>query len=148
MLPGDMSEEDVFEYLLEEVASYESNDHGGKRLGKRHLRKLLKAIQRGCLNGSTCIKQKIEVLLLEILPGAIIGPVGTSSTPKKVIVQSPPVVAPVHDSELPSMADFAAIQAALEELNGQSWKSCKLPRKNTKKSLKPWDRRTKSSSAR
>ncbi|CAN0209967.1 unnamed protein product, partial [Ectocarpus fasciculatus] len=116
MLPGDMSEEDVFEYLLEEVASYESNDHGGKRLGKRHLRKILKAIQRGCLNGSTCIKQKIEVLLLEILPGAVIGPVGTSSTPKKVVVQSPPVVAPVHDSELPSMADFAAIQAALEEL--------------------------------
>ncbi|CAN0346565.1 unnamed protein product, partial [Ectocarpus fasciculatus] len=25
--PGDMSEEDVFEYLLEEVASYERNDH-------------------------------------------------------------------------------------------------------------------------
>ena len=25
--PGDMSEEEVFEYLLEEVASYERNDH-------------------------------------------------------------------------------------------------------------------------
>ncbi|CAN0322861.1 unnamed protein product, partial [Ectocarpus fasciculatus] len=67
MLPGDMSEEDVFEYLLEEVASYESNDRGGKRLGKRHLRKLLNAIQRGCLDDSTSIEQKIEVLLLEVL---------------------------------------------------------------------------------
>ncbi|CAM9609772.1 unnamed protein product [Ectocarpus fasciculatus] len=116
MLPGDMSEEDVFEYLLEEVASYESSDRGGKRLGKRHLRKLLKAIQRGCLNGSTCIEQKIEVLLLEILPETDIRPVATSSTPKEVIVRSPPGVAPVHDSEFPSRAEFAAIQAALEAL--------------------------------
>ncbi|CAM9346554.1 unnamed protein product [Ectocarpus sp. 12 AP-2014] len=116
MLPGDMSEEDVFEYLLDEVASYESSDRGGKRLGKRHLRKLLKAIQRGCLNGSTCIKQKIEVLLLEILPEADIRPVATSSTPKEVIVRSLPVVAPVHDSELPPRAEFATIQAALEAL--------------------------------
>ncbi|CAN0574595.1 unnamed protein product, partial [Ectocarpus sp. 12 AP-2014] len=53
-LPDVMSEDEVFEYLLEEVASYERNDHGGKRLGKKHLRKLLKAVQRGCLDGSSC----------------------------------------------------------------------------------------------
>ncbi|CAM9763066.1 unnamed protein product [Ectocarpus sp. 13 AM-2016] len=47
VMPGDMSEEDVFEHLLEEVASYKRNDHGGNRLGKKHLCKLLKAIQRG-----------------------------------------------------------------------------------------------------
>ncbi|CAM9596837.1 unnamed protein product [Ectocarpus fasciculatus] len=117
MLPGDMSEEDVFEYLLEEVSSYDSNSHGGNRLGKQHLRKLLKGIQRGCLDGSHGIEQKIRVLLLEIVPGAGIGPVAMSSTPKEVIVRSPPVVAPVHDSELPSRAEFAAIQAALEALN-------------------------------
>ncbi|CAN0455606.1 unnamed protein product, partial [Ectocarpus fasciculatus] len=28
--------------------------------GKRHLRKLLKAIQRGCLDGSTSIEQKVN----------------------------------------------------------------------------------------
>ncbi|CAN0163961.1 unnamed protein product [Ectocarpus fasciculatus] len=116
MLPGDMSEEDVFEYLLEEVASYEGNDHGGKRLGKRHLRKLLKAIQRGCLDSSTCIEQKIEVLLLEILSESDVRPGATSSTPKEGVIRSPPLVAPAHDSGLPSMADFAAMQAALEAL--------------------------------
>ncbi|CAM9661729.1 unnamed protein product [Ectocarpus fasciculatus] len=111
-----MSEEDVFEYVLEEVASYERSDHGGKRLGKKHLRKLLKAIQRGCLDGSSSIGQKIEVLLLEILPEAGSRPVATSSKPKEVIVRSPPVVAPVHDCGLPSRAEFAAMQAALEAL--------------------------------
>ncbi|CAM9613159.1 unnamed protein product [Ectocarpus fasciculatus] len=116
ILPGDMSEEDVFEYVLEEVASNEGNDHGGKRLGKQHLRKLLKAIQRGCLDDSTCIEQKIEVLLLEIFPEADIRPAATSSTPKEVIFRSPPLVAPAHDSGLPSMADFAAMQAALDAL--------------------------------
>ncbi|CAN0327799.1 unnamed protein product, partial [Ectocarpus fasciculatus] len=102
--PGDMSEEDVFEYLLEEVASYERNDHGGKRLGKKHLRKLLKAIQRGCLDGSSGTEEKIEILLLEILPEADARPAATSSTPKEVIVRSPPVVAPAHDGGLPSRA--------------------------------------------
>ncbi|CAN0251301.1 unnamed protein product, partial [Ectocarpus fasciculatus] len=116
MFPGDMSEEDVFDCLLEEVASYESTDRGGKRLGKRHLRKLLKAIQRGCLDGSTSIEQKIKVLLLEILAEADIRPAALSSTRKEGIVRSPPVVAPVHDSELPSRAEFAAMQAALKAL--------------------------------
>ncbi|CAM9958203.1 unnamed protein product [Ectocarpus fasciculatus] len=114
--PGDMSEEDVFEYLLDEVASYERNDHGGKRLGKKHLRKLLQAIQRGCLDGSNSTEGKIEALLLEILPEAGVSPAAKSSTPKEVIVRSPPVVAPAHDGGLPSMADFAAMQAALKEL--------------------------------
>ncbi|CAM9160171.1 unnamed protein product, partial [Ectocarpus fasciculatus] len=116
MLPGDMSEEGVFDYLLEEVASYESNDHGGSRLGKQHLRKLLKAVQRGCLDGSTCIEEKIKALLAEILPEAHITPAAMSSTPKEVILRSPPVVAPAHDSELPSRAEFAGMQAALEVL--------------------------------
>ncbi|CAN0290229.1 unnamed protein product, partial [Ectocarpus fasciculatus] len=38
------------------------------------------------------------------------------STRKEGIVRSPPVVAPVHDSELPSRAEFAAMQAALKAL--------------------------------
>ncbi|CAN0483579.1 unnamed protein product, partial [Ectocarpus sp. 12 AP-2014] len=116
MMPGDMREEDVFEYLLEEVASYERNDHGGKRLGKKHLRKLLKAIQRGCLDGSNGTVQKIKVLLLEILPEADDRPAATSSTPKEVIVRSPPVVAAAHDSGLPSRAEFSAMQAELAAL--------------------------------
>ncbi|CAM9255072.1 unnamed protein product [Ectocarpus sp. 13 AM-2016] len=116
MMPGDMSEEDVFEYLLEEVASYEGSDPGGKRLGKKHVRKLLKAIQGGCLDGSSCTEQKIKVLLQQVLPEADVRPAATSSTPKTVIVRSPPVVAPVHDGRLPSIADFAALQIAVEEL--------------------------------
>ncbi|CAM9967402.1 unnamed protein product [Ectocarpus fasciculatus] len=116
MLPDIMTEEDVFEYVLEEVASHENNDHGGKRLGKQHLRKLLKAIQRGCLDGSNCTEEKIEILLLEILPEADIRPAASSSTPKEVIVRPPTIVAAAQDRESPSMADFAAMQAALEEL--------------------------------
>ncbi|CAM9150683.1 unnamed protein product [Ectocarpus sp. 8 AP-2014] len=116
MMPGDMSEDDVFEYVLEEVASYKRKDHGGKRLGKKHLRKLLKAIQRGCLEGSSCTDQKIEILLLKILPPADIRPAATSSTPKEVTVQAPAVVAAAHDSGLPSMAEFTALQAAVEAL--------------------------------
>ncbi|CAN0559730.1 unnamed protein product, partial [Ectocarpus sp. 12 AP-2014] len=114
--PDIMSEDDVFEYVLEEVACYECSDHGGKRLGKKHLRKLLKAIQRGCLDGSSSIGQKIEVLLLEILPEAGNRPVATSNTPKEAIVRSPVVAAAAHDSGLPSRGEFAAMQAALEAL--------------------------------
>ncbi|CAM9482847.1 unnamed protein product [Ectocarpus sp. 12 AP-2014] len=114
MLLDIMSEEEVFEYVLEEVASYESNDHGGRRLGKKHLRKLLKAIQRGCLDGANCTEQKIEALVLEILPEADRRPAATSSTPKEVMVRSPPVAAAAHDSASPSIADFASMQAALE----------------------------------
>ncbi|CAN0590415.1 unnamed protein product, partial [Ectocarpus sp. 12 AP-2014] len=80
-----------------------------------HLRKLLKAIQRGCLDGSRCTEHKIEVLLLEIRPEADDRPVATSSTPKEVI-RSPPVLAPAHDSGLPSMGDFAAMRAELQVL--------------------------------
>ncbi|CAN0517757.1 unnamed protein product, partial [Ectocarpus sp. 12 AP-2014] len=114
--PDIMNEDDVFEYVMEEVASYECSDRGGKRLGKKHLRKLLKAIQRGCLDGSSSIGQKIEVLLLEILPEAGNRPVATSNTPKEAIVRSPVVAAAAHDSGLPSRGEFAAMQAALEAL--------------------------------
>ncbi|CAM9851490.1 unnamed protein product, partial [Ectocarpus sp. 8 AP-2014] len=117
MMPGDMNEEDVFEYLLEEVASYKRHDHAGKRLGKKHLRKLLKAIQRGCLDRCNCTEQKqIKVLLLEVLPVADLKSAATLSTPKEVIVRSPPVVAAAHDDGLPSMADFAAMRTELAAL--------------------------------
>ncbi|CBJ28474.1 Hypothetical leucine rich repeat protein [Ectocarpus siliculosus] len=116
MMPGDMSEEDVFKYLLEEVTADERNDHGGKRLGKRHLRKLLKAIQGGCLDGSNGTVQKIKILLLEILPEADDKPAATPGTPKEVMVRSPPAGAAAHDSGLPSRAEFAAIQAELAAL--------------------------------
>ncbi|CAN0058079.1 unnamed protein product [Ectocarpus sp. 6 AP-2014] len=116
MMPGDVSEEDVFKYLLEEVTADERNDHGGKRLGKKHLRKLLKAIQRGCLDGSNGTVQKIKILLLEILPEADDKPAATPGTPKEVMVRSPPAGAAAHDSGLPSRAEFTAIQAELAAL--------------------------------
>ncbi|CAM9801829.1 unnamed protein product, partial [Ectocarpus sp. 12 AP-2014] len=117
MMPGDMNEDGVSGYLLEEVASYERNDHGGQRLGKKHLRKLLKAILRGCLDGSSCTEQKpIEVLLLEVLPEADSRPAATPSTPKEVIVRSRAVLAPAHDGGLPLMADSAAMRAELAAL--------------------------------
>ncbi|CAN0443666.1 unnamed protein product, partial [Ectocarpus sp. 12 AP-2014] len=58
----------------------------------------------------------IEVLLQQVLPEADMRPAATSSMPKKVIVRSPPVVVPVHDGRLLSVADFAALQAAVEAL--------------------------------
>ncbi|CAN0346605.1 unnamed protein product [Ectocarpus fasciculatus] len=63
----------------------------------------------------SCCEQ-VVILLLEILTEADIRPAAKSSTPKEGIVRSPRVVAPAHDGGLPSMADFAAIKAALEEL--------------------------------
>ncbi|CAM9871247.1 unnamed protein product [Ectocarpus sp. 12 AP-2014] len=120
ILPAIMSEDDVFEYVLKEVASCEHNDHGGKRLGKKHLRKLLQAVQRGCLDGLSCTEQKITVLLLEILPEADIKPAATSSTPKEVIVQPLAVAGAPQDSGLPSMTDFAALQAAVEALKSDN----------------------------
>ncbi|CAM9751697.1 unnamed protein product [Ectocarpus sp. 4 AP-2014] len=115
VVPDILSEDDVFEGFLEEVTRYERSDHGGKRLGKKHLRKLLKAIQRGCLDGASGIQQKMEVLLA-VLPEANIRPVATSSTPKEVIDRSPPAFVPIDDGKSPSMADIAALQAALEAL--------------------------------
>ncbi|CAN0186483.1 unnamed protein product, partial [Ectocarpus sp. 12 AP-2014] len=114
--PDVMIEDDAFEYLLEEVARYERSDDGGKRLGKKHLRKILKAIQRGCLDGSSGIEQKMELLLPMILPRAVTRTSETSSTPKEVMVRSPSALAPTHDSRLPSMADIAALQVAVEAL--------------------------------
>ncbi|CAN0470718.1 unnamed protein product, partial [Ectocarpus sp. 8 AP-2014] len=69
-----------------------------------------------CLDGSSGIKQKMEVLLLEILPEADIRTSETSTTPKEVIVRSSPALAPTHDGRLPSMADIAALQSAVEAL--------------------------------
>ncbi|CAM9513646.1 unnamed protein product [Ectocarpus sp. 12 AP-2014] len=116
MMPGDMSEEeDFFEYLLEEVASYGRNDHGGKRLGKKHLRKLLKAIQRGCLDGSNGTERNARTRM-KILPEGAFRPATSSSAPMEVIIRSPPVVAAAHDGGLPSIADFAAIRAELAAL--------------------------------
>ncbi|CAM9186598.1 unnamed protein product [Ectocarpus sp. 8 AP-2014] len=115
IVAGGMNEDDVFEYLLEEVASYEQNDDGAKRLGKQHLRKLLKAIQRGCLDGSNCTDHKIEVLLLEILPEPDIRTAETPSTLEEVFVRSP-VATPAYDSGLPSTAEAESIRKELEAL--------------------------------
>ncbi|CAN0080412.1 unnamed protein product [Ectocarpus fasciculatus] len=62
------------------------------------------------------MEQKIETLLLQILPKAGVRPTATSSTPNEVIVRPRTVVAAAQDRESPSMADFAAMQVALEEL--------------------------------
>ncbi|CAM9549359.1 unnamed protein product, partial [Hapterophycus canaliculatus] len=114
VLPDDSSEEeDLFDYVVKEVAGYEPTDNGGKKLGKRHLRKLLKAVQRGCLEGTKSTEQKVDKLLQIIHPEAGIRSTATWSAPEDPPVQ-PPVAAPSHDGGLHQAAELATLRAQLE----------------------------------
>ncbi|CAM9577429.1 unnamed protein product, partial [Hapterophycus canaliculatus] len=111
--PDDLSEEeDLFDYVVEEVAGYEPTDNGGKKLGKRHLRKLLKAVRRDCLKGMKTTEQKVDTLLQVIHPEASKRPTATSSAPEVPLARSP-VLAPSHDGGLDQAADQAAELATL-----------------------------------
>ncbi|CAN0115140.1 unnamed protein product, partial [Ectocarpus sp. 6 AP-2014] len=68
------------DWFVEEVADYEPNNldarkttaavQAGRKLGKRHLQTLLKAVGRGCLRGTNTPEEKVKVLLGIILPEA------------------------------------------------------------------------------
>ncbi|CAN0229315.1 unnamed protein product [Ectocarpus sp. 12 AP-2014] len=74
------TEEAVMDWFVEEVADYEPNEldarkttpavQAGRKLGKRHLQTLLKAVGRGCLRGTNTPEEKVKVLVGIILPEA------------------------------------------------------------------------------
>ncbi|CAN0115008.1 unnamed protein product, partial [Ectocarpus sp. 6 AP-2014] len=67
--PDSATEEAVMDWFVEEVAEYEPNNldarkttaavQAGRRLGKRHLQTLLKAVGRGCLRGTNTPDEKV-----------------------------------------------------------------------------------------
>ncbi|CAM9352312.1 unnamed protein product [Ectocarpus sp. 12 AP-2014] len=78
--PDFATEEAVMDWFVEEVADYEPNNfdarkttpvvQAGRKLGKRHLQTLLKAVGRGCLHGTNTPEKKVKVLVGIILPEA------------------------------------------------------------------------------
>ncbi|CAM9304775.1 unnamed protein product [Ectocarpus sp. 13 AM-2016] len=78
--PDAATEEAVMDWFVEEVADYEPNKpdarkttpavQAGKKVGKRHLQTLLKAVGRGCLRGTNTPDAKVKVLVGIILPEA------------------------------------------------------------------------------
>ncbi|CAM9187206.1 unnamed protein product, partial [Ectocarpus sp. 8 AP-2014] len=78
--PDSATEEAIMDWFVEEVADYEPNNldarkttpavQAGRKLGKRHLQTLLKAVGRGCLRGTNTPDEKVKVLVGIILPEA------------------------------------------------------------------------------
>eukprot|EP00752_Nemacystus_decipiens_P018652 g16723.t2 len=113
------AEQDLFEYLVEQMAGHEPTDNGGNKLGKRHVRKLLKAVWGNCLEGMKTTEQKVDKLL-QVIFGENMYPTATSSVPEDPLVQ-PPVVAPSHGAGLDrgAMATMRAQLEALEFANAE-----------------------------
>ncbi|CAM9961251.1 unnamed protein product, partial [Ectocarpus fasciculatus] len=122
VLTDAVSEEAVMEWFIEEVANYEPSDSGesaGRRLGKRHLRKILTAVGRDCLQGANDTGAKVNVLVSAVLPGANIRPAETSSASAGGLVRSP-VSAPTHDGNLQKiLAELEALKADKEKHNAE-----------------------------
>ncbi|CAM9595088.1 unnamed protein product [Ectocarpus sp. 12 AP-2014] len=76
--PDAATEEAVMDWFVEEVADYEPNKldarnttpavQAGRKLGKKHLQTLLKAVGRGCLRGTNTPDEKVKALVGIILP--------------------------------------------------------------------------------
>ncbi|CAM9172792.1 unnamed protein product [Ectocarpus sp. 12 AP-2014] len=84
-----------------------------KRLGRRHLRMLLTAVGRDCLEGTSNTREKVDALVRVILPEASIHPTGISSSGEHPRMR-PPVLAPAHDAGLDQAAKLATMMATLE----------------------------------
>ncbi|CAM9981816.1 unnamed protein product, partial [Ectocarpus fasciculatus] len=75
---GARQDRDVMEWLADEVANFEPQDHhatkttpeeqAGRRLGKKHLHTLLLAVGKGCLEGAKSVEEKVELLVRAVLP--------------------------------------------------------------------------------
>ncbi|CAB1110500.1 unnamed protein product [Ectocarpus sp. CCAP 1310/34] len=78
--PDSATEEAVMDWFVEEVADYEPNNldtrkttpavQAGRKLGKRHLQIILKAVGRDCLRGTNTADEKVKVLVGIVLPEA------------------------------------------------------------------------------
>eukprot|EP00752_Nemacystus_decipiens_P006258 g5643.t1 len=114
--PEELSEEEyLYDYVVEEVGGYEPTDNGGKKLGKRHLRKLLQAVRRGCLADSKSTERKVGALLQVILPEANIRPTTTSSAAEDTLAE-PRKTPQFHDAGLDPAAEQAITREKLEAL--------------------------------
>ncbi|CBJ27959.1 Leucine rich repeat protein [Ectocarpus siliculosus] len=129
-LPDCASDEDFMEWFAEEAASCVPNNTGkstpeektGRRLGKRHIRMILAAVERGCLQGTHAIEEKVEQLLKVVVPEAGAKPVSNSNAQERSFEQHPAAPAPSHDGGLDLHAEFAAMQAKLEALEIENGK--------------------------
>ncbi|CAM9995974.1 unnamed protein product [Ectocarpus sp. 12 AP-2014] len=129
-LPDCASEEDFMEWFAEEVASCVPNNTGkstteekaGRRLGKRHIRMILAAVERGCLQETGAIEEKVERLRRVVVPEAGVKPVSDSNAQERSFEQRPAAPAPSHDGGLDLRAEFVAMQAKLEALEIENGK--------------------------
>ncbi|CAM9962669.1 unnamed protein product [Ectocarpus sp. 4 AP-2014] len=103
-LPDCASEDDFMEWFAEEVASCVPNNAGkstpeekaGRRLGKRHIRMILVAVERGCLQETHAIEEKVERLRRMVVPEAGVKPVSNSHAQERSLEQRPAAPAPSH----------------------------------------------------
>eukprot|EP00752_Nemacystus_decipiens_P005336 g4840.t1 len=105
-LTEEVDEEVVLEWFVGEVANFEPSHCGattpiheeqaGRQLAKRHLRKMFRAVGRGCLHGTSSVEGKVNKLVLVVLPEADIPSVKTPNAPEEVSVR-PPMSAPSND---------------------------------------------------
>ncbi|CAM9463368.1 unnamed protein product, partial [Ectocarpus sp. 4 AP-2014] len=112
-LPDGARDRDVMEWLADEVASLEPQDHhatgitpeeqAGRRLGKKHLQTLLLAVGNGCLEGANNIEEKVELLVRTVFPEVKENAVSTPQAPDVLVEQ----VASSTDSAL-KQTDSAA----------------------------------------
>eukprot|EP00752_Nemacystus_decipiens_P007102 g6364.t1 len=142
-----VSEEAVMEWFVDGISDYAPGKRGatpesrelqaGNRLGRRHLRILLTAVGRDCLQGTTNTKEKVDTLLQVVLPEASIGPTATSSAGEDPRVR-PPVLAPAHDAGLDQAAELARLMAnfeALKEKQHAETEALKLENKKLREAM-------------
>ncbi|CAN0078297.1 unnamed protein product [Ectocarpus fasciculatus] len=113
------------EWFTDGVADHDANstesrgtpaEQAGRRLGKRHLKTLLAAVGRGCLEGTNTAEEKAEKLLQVFVGKSGVRATKPSGAPEKSLVESPAVSAPSHDGRLGREAEFAALKAKLEAM--------------------------------
>eukprot|EP00752_Nemacystus_decipiens_P006453 g5812.t1 len=128
VLPNEASEESVMEWFADELANRvvgvdevnnrsragASEIEAKQRLGKRHLKKLLVAVGRDCLQGTNTTGEKVEKLVRVIIPEAR-SPGPAPGAPEKSFLQVPVPASPQDDCSGPGV-DFSAITSEMQAL--------------------------------
>ncbi|CAM9189907.1 unnamed protein product [Ectocarpus fasciculatus] len=124
-LPDGTSEEAVMEWFTDELADREASntasrgtpeEEAGRRLGKQHLKRLLVAMGRDCLQDTNTTEEKVEKLLEVIVGGSCSRVTKMPSADGQPIVESPAVSAASHDGSLDREAELAVLKAKLEAM--------------------------------
>eukprot|EP00752_Nemacystus_decipiens_P006587 g5929.t1 len=130
----DSTEETFLNWFVDKVAECEadsdsrkrtSEQKAGRRLGKRHLRTLLSAVGRGCLEGARTSEEKGDRLFKVVAPDADARPAAPTTAPKASLVR-----APAHGGSVDAGAEFAAMKAQMEALKAEN--------KALTRRLQPW----------